>query len=119
MPYAPQLAEKVREHLSQYSPLDIEEKRMFRGLAFIVNGKMCVNISGNNLMCRFDPELTHDIALRKGFLPVIMKGKTIKGYCYVEPIGFRNTKDFQFWMQLCLAFNERAKSSKKENNYRK
>ena len=31
--------------------------------------------------------------------------------CYVEPTGFKNKKDFEFWMNLCLDFNDRAKSS--------
>lgn len=64
-------------------------------------------------MCRFDPELTEDIAERVGFLPMIMKGKEYKGYCYVEPEGFRTKKDFEFWLNLCLDFNDRAKASKK------
>ncbi len=113
MPYDPQLADRIRDYLSQFPKIDIEEKKMFRGLAFMVNGKMCINVSGNNLMCRFDPELTNDLAKRKGFLPMKMKGKKLKGYCYVEPVGFKSAKDFQFWMDLCLDFNDRAKSSKK------
>ena len=31
---------------------------MFRGLTFMVNGKMCVSVSGDKLMCRFDPQRT-------------------------------------------------------------
>jgi len=42
-----------------------------------------------------------------------MKGKEYRGYCYVEPIGFKKKKDFEYWMKLCLDFNERAKASKK------
>jgi len=80
---------------------------------FLVNGKMCVNISGENLMCRFDPTLTEKLAKKIGFLPMIMKGKEYKGYCYVEPTGIKAKKNFEFWMNLCLEFNDRAKSSRK------
>ena len=45
---------------------------------------------------------------------MIMKGKELKGYCYVEPLGFENNKDFSWWINLCLRFNDRAKSSKKK-----
>jgi hypothetical protein len=86
---------------------------MFSGLAFMVNDKMCINVSGEKLMCRFDPKLIACLAEKPGFLPMIMKGKQLKGYCYVEPIGFERKKDFEFWMELCLDFNEKAKSSKK------
>jgi TfoX/Sxy family transcriptional regulator of competence genes len=107
------LADRVREYLAIFAKLEIEEKKMFHGLAFLVNGKMCVNVSGQNLMCRFDPAQTEELAEKAGFLPMIMKGKELKGYCYVEPTGFRNKKDFEFWIHLCLDFNDRAKSSKK------
>lgn len=110
MPYNIQLAERIREHLAQLTHLKIKEKKMFGGLAFLVNGKMCVNASGENLMCRFHPDLSADTIKKKGFLPMIMKGKEYKGYCYVKPEGFKSDKDFTFWMKLCLDFNEEANS---------
>lgn len=113
MPYNITLADRIREHLVKFPNLKIEEKKMFRGLSFIINDKMCVNVSGENLMCRFDPSLQEDIAERNGFQPMIMKGKELKGYCYVNPIGFKSKKDFEYWINLCLDYNERAKSSKK------
>ncbi|MFW2475445.1 MAG: TfoX/Sxy family protein [Sediminibacterium sp.] len=115
MAYDTKLADRVREYLAQVTSLNIEEKEMFRGIAFMVNDKMCVNVSGDNLMCRYDPVLTEELAERNGYLPMIMKGKEMKGYCYVEPIGFKTKKDFQFWIGICLDFNERAKSSKKRS----
>ncbi|HRO43641.1 MAG TPA: TfoX/Sxy family protein [Flavipsychrobacter sp.] len=68
MAYDIQLAHRVRTYLAEFPGLKVDEKEMFRGLAFIINGKMCINVSGDNLMCRFDPDLTHDIAKRKVFL---------------------------------------------------
>ncbi len=114
MSYDPKLADRIREYLAQSTGLPIEEKEMFRGLVFMVNGKMCVNVSGDRLMCRFDPALTPELSERPGFLPMIMKGREMKGYCYVETEGFRRKADFEFWVNLCLDFNERAKSSKKK-----
>jgi TfoX/Sxy family transcriptional regulator of competence genes len=113
MAYNMKLADRVREHLAQIPGISIEEKKMFSGLAFMVNDKMCVNISDDNLMCRFDPALTETVADKRGFLPMIMRGKVLKGYCYIEPEGFKNKKDFEYWINLCLAFNERAKQSKR------
>ena len=117
MAYDTQLANRVREYLEQFPELAIEEKKMFRGLTFIINGKMSINISGDNLMCRFDPDITKDISKESGFLPMIMKRKEYKGYCYVEPVGFKNKKDFEFWMKLCIDFNDRAKASKKRTSH--
>lgn len=113
MSFEPKLAQRIRDYLSRLPKLDIEEKKMFGGLAFMVNGKMCVNASGQNIMCRFDPARTAELSQKSGFLPMIMRGKNYDGYCYVEPIGFENEKDFEFWIKECLDFNRKAKSSKK------
>ena len=112
MAYDTLLSDRVREYLATFPELEIEEKQMFRGLAFMVNGKMCVNISGENLMCRFDPILTAELAEKRGFLPMMMKGKEYIGYCYVEPIGVKSKKDLECWINLCLDFNSKAKKSK-------
>lgn len=111
MAYNMQIADRVKSYLLQFPKLKIEEKKMFSGLAFIINGKMCINVTGENLMCRFDPGLMQEITSRTGFSPMIMKGKEYKGYCYVEPIGFKNKKDFEFWINICIDYNPKAKSS--------
>ena len=112
MAYNPKLADRVRGYLAQLPNKQIEEKKMFGGLAFMVNGKMCVNVSGESLMCRFDPSLQEEISKKKGFQTMAMKGKEYRGYCYVNSEGFESENDFKYWIELCLAFNKKAKSSK-------
>jgi len=112
MPYSEKLADRVREALVEIPK--VEEKKMFRGLAFIVKGKMCVNVSGEELMCRFDPALHDEIAERNGFRTMIMKGRELKGYGYVSQDVIKSKKDFSYWINLCLEFNSKAKASKKK-----
>ncbi len=112
MAYHIKIADRVRERLSEIPDLEIVEKKMFSGLSFLVNGKMCINVSHDNLMCRYDPDLEDEVAERRGFLPMIMKGKQLKGYCYVEPEGFQKPEDFEYWIKICLDYNPRAKVSK-------
>jgi len=114
MAYNLELAERVRKFLHALPQLKIEEKKMFRGLAFLVNGKMCVNVSGDDLMCRFDPAQETELAVKPGFKPMEMNGRIYKGYCYVGKEGYTKKTDFDYWLKLCLAFNEKAKSSKKK-----
>jgi len=114
MAYDNRLANRVREYLGNIRGIAVEEKTMFGGLAFMVKGKMCINVSGDRLMCRFDPALARELSERAGFLPMIMRGREYKGYCYVDPIGFKSRKDFAFWINLCLSFNDEAKSSGKK-----
>lgn len=113
MAYDTNLADRIREYLIRFPKLKVEEKKMFRGLTFMVNDKMCVSVSGDNLMFRFDPSLQEEVAEKAGFQTMIMKGKEYKGYGYIDPTGFKSKKDFEYWMNLCLDYNERAKSSKR------
>lgn len=114
MAYDTQLADRVRQYLQQHSDMDIEEKNMFSGLAFLVNGKMCVNIAGNQLMCRYDPILDAQLAEQPGYQPMIMKGKVLAGYCYVSAEVLHTSKALAYWIRLCLEYNPRAKVSRKK-----
>jgi hypothetical protein len=114
MAYSTRLAEKIRAVLVTVPKLKIEEKEMFRGLTFMVNGKMCISVSGENLMCRFNPAEEEVVANQAGYLPMKMKNRVYKGYCYVEPEGFKTKKQLDYWINLCLAFNSVAKSSKRK-----
>jgi TfoX/Sxy family transcriptional regulator of competence genes len=114
MAYSIKLANRIRTYLDGIPNLKVQEKQMFSGLAFLVNGKMCVNVSHDNLMCRFDPELEEEVAEQSGFLPMIMKGKQLRGYCYVSEEGYKSTRSFEYWLNICLDFNKKAKVSKKK-----
>jgi TfoX/Sxy family transcriptional regulator of competence genes len=114
MAYSTKLADRIRIYLEGIPNIKVEEKQMFRGLAFLVNGKMCVNVSGQNMMCRFDPKLEHEVAEKTGFQPMIMKGRQLHGYCYVSEEGYKSKASFEYWLTLCLNFNEKAKASKKK-----
>ena len=110
------LSDRVREYLATLPGLDVEEKKMFSGLAFLVNGKMCINISGDQLMCRFNPALHSEIVDKTGFEDMIMRGRVLQGYCYVNPEGFQTKKQFTEWMELCLDYNSEAKASKRKTS---
>jgi TfoX/Sxy family transcriptional regulator of competence genes len=112
MAYSEKLAKRIRESLATIPK--VEEKKMFRGMTFMVNGKMCVNVSGEELMVRFDPELQETIAEKNGFITMTMKGRLYKGYGYVSQDAIKSKKDFDFWINLCLDFNSKAKASKKK-----
>lgn len=114
MAYNTILADRVREYLANVPKIKTEEKKMFGGLAFLVDGKMCINVSDENLMCRFDPALQDEVAEKRGYNPMIMRGKELSGYCYVSADGFKTKKEFEYWIKLCLGFNDKAVPSKKK-----
>lgn len=111
MAFNQELAGRVRELLKDEP--NVTEKRMFGGLAFLVNDKMCINVGGDNLMCRFEPSLQNELSAKKGYEPTIMKGRVMNGYCDVNPEGTTSEKDLKYWVDLCLEYNKVARSSKK------
>jgi TfoX N-terminal domain len=112
MAYDTNLVNKVREFLAEIPDIEIEEKEMFAILNFMVSGKTCVCVSGENLMLRFDPKLQEEISERNGYETMLLKGKEYKGYCYINPEGFKDKKDFEYYLNLCLDYNIIAKASK-------
>jgi TfoX/Sxy family transcriptional regulator of competence genes len=111
MAYNEKLADRVREALADTS--DVEEMKMFRGVTFMVNGKMCVSVSGDELMLRLEPELTEQLIEENGTRPMIHGGKHMKGFIYISEERFRTQKDFDHWIKLALNYNPKAKSSRK------
>jgi TfoX/Sxy family transcriptional regulator of competence genes len=112
MSYNTKLADRIREAL-EHLP-DVEEKEMFRGVCFMVNGKMCVCVSGDEMLCRIGADQM-DAALENNSCRqmVMAKGRPSKDFVYVSEEGFQKQKDFDHWIKLALDFNPKAKSSKK------
>src|SRR5258708_653282 len=112
MAYNEELTARIREALAHLSK--VEEKKMFRGVTFMVNNKMCITAGDNKIMCRIDPAIHDEVIKRKGCETVKMKGREYKGYVYVSEEGIKTKKDLDHWIQLALEFNKLAKSSKKK-----
>lgn len=112
MAYNELLANRVREKLAGLP--NIEEKEMMGGLTFMYNDKMCVGIIKDELMCRIDPTL-HDTAVKKnGCRTMDFTKRLMKGYVMIDNNGMRAQNDFDYWIDLALDFNQKAKSSKRK-----
>ncbi len=112
MAYDEKLAHRIRERLMNLSA--IEEKEMMGGLTFMVNGKMCVGIIKDEMMCRIDPELHEKVVEMTGCRTMDFTKRPMKGYILIEDIGMRTREEFEYWINLALEFNPKAKSSKKK-----
>jgi TfoX/Sxy family transcriptional regulator of competence genes len=111
MAYDKKLADRVREALVDLP--DVEEKEMFRGVCFMVNGKMCVCVSGNEMMCRIGGNQV-EVALENSYVrQMMMRDKPAKDFVFISEEGFHKQQDFDHWIKLSLDFNPTAKASKK------
>lgn len=87
---------------------------MFGGVCFIVDGKMCIGVVKDEMMCRINPKLDEIVLKKKGCRRMDFIGRPMKGYVFVSEEGLKTKKTFDDWVDLCLEFNTLAKSSKKK-----
>lgn len=80
----------------------------------MVNGKMCIGVVKDEMMCRIDPNQYEQALERNGCREMVFTGKPMKGYVYVSEEGMHSQPDFDFWINACLEFNAKVKSSKKK-----
>jgi TfoX/Sxy family transcriptional regulator of competence genes len=112
MAFSEKLADRVRQKFEELP--NVEEKTMMGGLTFMYNGKMCVGIIKDELMCRIDPAL-HEIAIEKiGCRTMDFTKRPMKGYIMIDENGMKSKTEFDYWINLALDYNKMAKSSKKK-----
>ena len=111
MAYDEKLAERIRKALARQKK--VEEKKMMGGLTFMVNGKMCVGVHTDEIMCRIDPEIQDEALKHKGARVMDFTGKPMRGFVFVKKDGVKSEKDFSYWINLALDFNKRAQAAKK------
>lgn len=111
MAYSEKMADRIREALAGQK--NIEEKKMFGGLCFMVDDKMCIGVNQDEIMCRIDPDIYDEAVERNGARPMDFTGRPMKGYVFVSDDSIKKKSDFDYWITLCLEFNKKAKVSKK------
>jgi TfoX/Sxy family transcriptional regulator of competence genes len=102
MAYDEGLAQRVRESLQNEK--DVEEKKMFGGLCFMVSHHMCCGILEDKLMARVGAENYEKLLKKEHSRPMDFTGKPMKGIIYVEPGGLTSDKDLKEWIEVCLDF---------------
>ena len=113
MAYNEKLADRVREIIAVTHNIT-EEKKMFGGLCFMVNNKMCVGVEKERLMVRLDPANYDEVLEKEGCVPMDFTGKIMKGYVFVDIAALNTKKKLAYWIKLALDYNKIAKTSKKK-----
>ncbi len=99
MAYDEDLANRIRALLGPEPGLT--EKKMFGGLAFLLGGNMAVVASRHGgVMLRVDPEESDRLVATGPANLVEMRGRTMKGWVYVEPEDVRTQRQLGRWVKL-------------------
>ncbi len=112
MAYNEKLADRIREIIA-VTHKNVEEKKMFGGLCFMVNDKMCMGVHADKIMVRLDPVVFDTVVEKDGCEPMNFTGKVMKGFVFVREDILKTKKQLEYWVKLSLEFNKIAKLSKK------
>lgn len=118
MAYNEKLADQTREMIAK-THKKVEEKKMFGGLCFMVNDKMCIGVEKERLMVRIDPAVYDEVIEKEGCMPMDFTGKVMKGFVFVDADVLDTKSKLNYWVQLALQYNKIAKASKKKKAVKK
>jgi TfoX/Sxy family transcriptional regulator of competence genes len=98
MAYDEDLANRVRELIAAQAGLT--ERKMFGGLAFLINGNMSVGVSGQGgLLIRVDPAETEGLLAKPHARPFEMRGREMPGWLRVDAEGVRTKRQLEPWVR--------------------
>ena len=119
MAYDEFIADRIRKVFEE-KKIPFVEKKMFAGLCFMVDGKMCCGVHYDKkketdlIMARIGEAASIDAMERVGCHPMDFTGRPMRGYIFITPDGFDTDQDLASWLQLCIDFNPLAKASRKK-----
>jgi TfoX/Sxy family transcriptional regulator of competence genes len=96
-----QLTESVRAALGGAGA--VREVKMFGGIGFMLNDNLVAAASKRGLLVRVGRERQGDALARAGARPMVMRGRTMEGYIYVDPPALTG-RAVQAWLRLALDF---------------
>jgi TfoX/Sxy family transcriptional regulator of competence genes len=102
MPFDETLADRIRAVLSARS--GVSERKMFGGIAFLLDGNMAVGIVGEDLMVRLDPADAERALAEPHTRPMDFTGRPSKNMVYVDPLGTKSDANLASWVEAGATF---------------
>ena len=96
------LAARIRAALVRKK--NVEEKKMFGGIGFLLNGNMLVGVWKNSLIVRVGPDGYEDALLEPHVKEFDITGRPMKGWVLVEPEGIKDNEQLSAWIQRAVKF---------------
>ena len=113
MGYDPELAGRVAEIFADDAA--VTSKKMFGGIAFLLDGKLLCGIDEGDLMLRVGESFYEEALTRVGVRKMDFTGKPMKGYVYIDETGFPTDDDLQDWLMRAYDFVETLPKKKPKN----
>jgi TfoX/Sxy family transcriptional regulator of competence genes len=102
MAFDESLAQRIRDALARKK--NIEEKKMFGGVGFLLNGNMLVGVWKDSLIVRVGPDGYEDVLLEAHVKEFDITGRPMKGWILIEPEGVEDDEQLKNWIQQAVKF---------------
>jgi TfoX/Sxy family transcriptional regulator of competence genes len=96
----------------------VREVKMFGGIGFMLQGNLVAAASKRGLLLRVGKDRQADALKRPGARPMVMNGRTMKGYIYVDPPAL-NDRAVRAWLPLAVAFVQTLPAKPHQKSRRK
>ena len=103
MAYDEDLAERVRALVA--GQRGVTEKKMFGGLAFLVDGNMAIAASGQGgLLVRVDPAEADALVAKTSAETMVMRGREMRGWLRVDAGHVKTRRELAKWVERSTAY---------------
>ena len=102
MAFSEALAERIRQRLARRK--NVEEKKMFGGVGFLLNGNLLVGVWKDSLIARLGPDESDEALLEPHVKEFDITGRAMKGWVLVEPEGVEDDEQLSDWIQRAMKF---------------
>jgi hypothetical protein len=96
------LAARIRDALARKK--GIEEKKMFGGVGFLLNGNLLVGVWKASLVVRLGPDEGEEAMQEPHVKEFDITGRPMKGWVLVEPEGVEDDDQLSDWIQRAVKF---------------
>jgi hypothetical protein len=93
-------------HLLDRRTTEYTEKRMFGGLGFMINDKMCIGVVKDDLMLRVLPERFDEVLATPNVREMEFTGRPMKGFVFVESAGIETDEALDVWIGHAIDFGK-------------
>ncbi len=102
MAYDTKLCERIRAQLK--GTRGLEEKKMFGGVGFMINGNMACGVQKDDLVIRINPDKHGETMKRPHTKPFMARGRSMAGWILISPEGCKTDQALVDWIQMGAGF---------------
>jgi TfoX/Sxy family transcriptional regulator of competence genes len=102
MAFSEELADRIRQQLAKRK--SVEERKMFGGIGYLLNGNLLVGVWKDSLIARLGPD-EGEKALQEPHVRVFdVTGRPMKNWVLVQRDGIQNDEQLSGWIQRAIKF---------------